>query len=273
VRDEALVIEAGRGQSGYWRDLWRYRELLYFFAWRDLLVRYKQTLVGLGWSLLRPLLAMAIFSLVFGRLARLPSEGVPYPVFVLAGLMAWQLFATALSDASNSLLANASLVTKVDFPRLLAPAGSVVVAVADALVSAALLLALMAWYGVTPPWRVVLLPAFAALGLAAALGAGCWLGALNVRYRDVRLAVPFLVQVGLYASPVGFASGLVPEAWRPYFYLNPMAGVIDGFRFCLFERSPLDTLGLATGATLILLLLVTGVLYFRRTERTFADVI
>jgi lipopolysaccharide transport system permease protein len=269
-----VVVEAGRGEDQYWRDVWHYRELLYFLAWRDLLVRYKQTVLGVAWALVRPLVGLVVFTLLFGRLAGLPSGGLPYPVLVLAGLIPWLFFAAALTDASNSLVANASLVSKVYFPRLLAPLSAVAVSLVDLAVSGVLLGALLAFYRHPLTPRVLALPAFLALALLAALGAGLWLAALHVRYRDVRHVVPFLLQVGLYLSPVGFTSGLIPDRWRAAYALNPMVGVIEGVRWCLLGPESATHWGslLASAATGTALL-VTGVWYFRRTERTFADLI
>ena len=269
-----LVIEAGRVERRYWADLWRYRELFYFLAWRDFLVRYKQTAIGIAWALVRPLAAMLVFTLVFGRLAKLPSDGVPYPVLVCAALLPWQLFSSALTEASDSLVANASLVSKVYFPRLIIPASAVVTSLADFAISAALLAALMAWYGVVPDWRIVTLPLFILLALAASLGFGLWFTALNVRYRDFRYVVPFIASLGLYVSPVGFSSSIVPESWRLLYSLNPMVGVIDGFRWALLGAPvPIHWPGLALSVVLVILALAGGIRYFRRTEKSFADVI
>jgi lipopolysaccharide transport system permease protein len=269
-----IVVEAGAAGARYWGDLWRYRELLYFLAWRDLLVRYKQTAAGVAWALVRPLLALAVFSFVFGRVAKLPSpDGVPYPVLVFTGLLPWQFVTTALTDAAGSLVSNANLVGKVYFPRLLVPAAAVAVGLADTVLSMLLLLVLMLATQVAPGPRLLLLPVFVALALLAALGAGLWLAALNVRYRDVRLLVPFLVQLSLYASPVGFDSAVVPERWRLLFSFNPLVGVIEGFRYCLLPDAPLDLAALGISASLVVVLLLGGTAYFRSTERAFADVI
>ncbi len=269
-----LVIEAGRAERHYWRDLWRYRELFYFLAWRDILVRYKQTVVGIAWSVIRPLLTLLVFALVFGRLARLPSEGFPYPLLVFAGLLPWHFFATALSEAGMSLVANANLLTKVYFPRILVPAGTVLVSLVDFLISLVLLALVMAWYRHVPDGRIVALPAFFLLAALAALGSGLWLCSLNVKYRDFQYVVPFVVQFGLYVSPVGFSSALVPEQWRLVYALNPMVGVIDGFRWSLLGGDQtLHWPSLAVSASVAVALFVTGVRYFRRTERTLADVI
>lgn len=274
MSEDEIIIEAGRSEGLYWRDVWRYRELLYFLSWRDVLVRYKQTVVGVAWALVRPLLAMLTFTIVFGRLAKLPSDGVPYPILVFAGLLPWQFASTALSDSGSSLLSNSNLISKVYFPRLIVPASAIAVGVLDAAVSVLLLGVLMATYGYWPTSRVVTLPLFALLALVVSLGTGIWLAALTVRYRDFRLVVPFLLQLGLYLSPVGFSSSVIPERWRLLYSLNPLVGVIDGFRWSLLRGDATlywPALALSTGLSLALL--GSGLHYFRRTERTFADVI
>jgi lipopolysaccharide transport system permease protein len=269
-----LIIEAGRTERQYWKDLWRYRELFYFLAWRDILVRYKQTAIGIAWALIRPFLTMLIFSVVFGVLAKLPSEGAPYPILVFAAMLPWQFFANALSECSNSLISNSNLISKVYFPRLIVPASAVIVSFVDFLISGAILLGLMVWYQFVPSWRIITLPLFTAIAFAAAMGAGLWLAALNVKYRDFRYIVPFIVQFGLYISPVGFSSSIVPEKWRLLYSLNPMVGVIDGFRWAILGRGvELNWLGFLISTSLVILLLITGIQYFRKTERTFADVI
>lgn len=270
-----LVIEAGRTEAQYFRDLWRYRELFYFLAWRDILVRYKQTAIGVAWALIRPFLTMVVFSVVFGRLANLPSEGdAPYPILVFAAMLPWQFFANALSECSNSLITNANLISKVYFPRLVVPTSAVIVSFMDFLISGIILLGLMAWYSAVPSWRIVTLPVFVAIAFAAAMGAGLWLAALNVQYRDFRYVVPFLVQFGLYISPVGFSSTIIPDRWRLLYSLNPMVGVIDGFRWAIIGGDvALYWPGFLLSLLLVVVLLVTGILYFRRMERTFADVI
>lgn len=270
-----LVIEAGRTETQYWKDLWRYRELFYFLAWRDILVRYKQTAIGIAWALIRPFLTMVVFTVVFGNLAKLPSEGnAPYPILVFAAMLPWQFFANALSECSNSLIANSNLISKVYFPRLIVPASGVIVSFVDFLISGMILLALMAWYNFVPNWRIVTLPLFIIIAFAAAMGAGLWLAALNVKYRDFRYIVPFIVQFGLYISPVGFSSNIVPQQWRLLYSLNPMVGVIDGFRWAILGgESKLYWPGFTISLGLVALLFVSGVLYFRKTERTFADVI
>lgn len=269
-----LVIEAGRAERHYWRDLWRFRELFYFLAWRDVLVRYKQTAIGVSWALIRPLLTIVVFTIVFGRLAQLPSDGVPYPVLVCAAMLPWQFFASAFAEVGNSLIANGNLLSKTYFPRLLIPASAVVVAFVDFLVSIVILAGLMAWYGVVPGWRIVLFPALVFVAAAAALGAGLWIAAMNVKYRDFRYVVPFMIQLGLFISPVGFSSSVVPEQWRLLYSVNPMVGVIDGFRWCILgEGAELYVPGFLLSMVLVALLLVGGIHYFRRTERTFADLI
>ncbi|HAJ64865.1 MAG TPA: phosphate ABC transporter permease [Cyanobacteria bacterium UBA8543] len=270
-----LVIEAGRTESQYWKDLWRYRELFYFLAWRDILVRYKQTAIGIAWALIRPFLTMVVFTVVFGNLAKLPSQGnAPYPILVFAAMLPWQFFANALSECSNSLITNSNLISKVYFPRLIVPASAVIVSFVDFLISGMILLALMAWYNFVPNWRIVTLPLFILIAFGAAMGAGLWLAALNVKYRDFRYIVPFIVQFGLYISPVGFSSNIVPQQWRLLYSLNPMVGVIDGFRWAILDgESKLYWPGFTLSLGLVALLFVSGVLYFRKTERTFADVI
>lgn len=270
-----LVIEAGRAERHYWRDLWRYRELLFFLAWRDVLVRYKQTAIGVLWAVLRPLLTMTAFTLVFGKLAKLPSgSDVPYAMLVIAGLLPWQFFSNAFSEAGNSLIANANMISKVYFPRLVVPASAVIVSFVDFLVSSAILGGLMFWYGFVPDWHMLTLPLFMLMALAAAAGAGLWVAALNVKYRDFRFVVPFVAQIGLYISPVGFISDIVPEQWRLLYSINPMVGVIDGFRWALLRgAAPFYWPGFMLSLLLLLLILVAGVVYFRKTERSFADVI
>jgi homopolymeric O-antigen transport system permease protein len=271
---QEIVLEAGRTEAQYWRDLWRYRELFYFLAWRDILVRYKQTVIGIAWALIRPLLTMVVFTVVFGKIAKLPSEGVHYPLLVFAAMLPWQFFATALGEASNSLIGNSNLISKIYFPRLIVPAGSVITSFVDFLISGVFLVALMAWYRFVPDWRLVALPLFIVLAFAAALGSGLFLAALNVEYRDFRHIVPFIVQFGMYISPVGFSSSVVPEKWRLLYSLNPMVGVIDGFRWALLGgKTQLDVTALAMSLAVISALLILGIWYFRRTERTFADVI
>ncbi len=271
---EELVVEAGRTERHYWRDLWRYRELLYFLAWRDILVRYKQTAIGVAWAVLRPVLTMLILVVVFGKIAGLPSEGVPYPVLVFAAMLPWQFFANAFAEAGNSLIGNANVISKVYFPRLVIPASAVIACLVDFLISGALLALLMVWYGVVPDWRIITLPVFILLAIAAAIGAGLWIAALNVKYRDFRYVIPFIVQLGLYVSPVGFSSSVIPEPWRLLYSLNPMVGVIDGFRWALLGGEPhVYWPGFFLSTVLVGAVAVIGTVYFRRTEKTFADVI
>src|SRR5438105_145801 len=231
---EVIIIEPGRLERNYWRDLWHYRELFYVLAWRDLAVRYKQTVIGAAWALVRPFLTMVVFTVIFGRIAKLPSDGTsPYPLMVFAGMLPWTFFSTGLSEASNSLINNANLISKVYFPRLIVPIATLVVAFADFLITFLILVVMMAWYGFVPRWQIVALPAFIIFAFAASIGPALWITALNVKYRDFRYVVPFIVQFGLYVSPVGFSTSVVPEEWRLVFSVNPVVGVIDGFRWCI----------------------------------------
>jgi lipopolysaccharide transport system permease protein len=270
-----LLISPTLSSRTYWLDLWRYRELFYFLAWRDILVRYKQTVIGIAWAVIRPLLTTVIFTVIFGRLSHLPSPiSVPYALMVMSAMLPWQFFATALSESSNSLIGNANLISKVYFPRLIIPAGSVITSFVDFLITLVLMGGLMVWFRFLPDWHLLLLPVFAALAFACAFGGGLWLCALNVQYRDFRYIVPFIVQLGLYVSPVGFSSSIVPEKWRLLYSLNPMVGIIDGFRWCLLHgRTPLDWQAIRLSCGLVVLLSVSGIWYFRKMERTFADVI
>ena len=269
-----LIIEAGQTEKRYWQDLWRYRELFYFLAWRDILVRYKQTAIGIAWALIRPFLTMVVFTVVFGQLAKLPSEGVPYPILVFSAMLPWQFFSNSLSECSNSLIGNANLLSKVYFPRLIVPTSAIVVSFVDFMISGIILLGLMAWYNFVPGWRILTLPLFISIAFAASIGAGLWLASLNVQYRDFRFVVPFIVQFGLYISPVGFSSTIVPEKWRFLYSLNPMVGVIDGFRWAILGgNSQLYLPGFMLSMGLVILLLVSGIWYFRKMERTFADVV
>lgn len=268
-----LLIRAGHSEQHYWQDLWRYRELFYFLAWRDVLVRYKQTAIGVAWAVLRPLLTMLVLCFVFRSIANIPSGGVPYPLLVFAGMLPWQFFANALSESSSSLVGNANLISKVYFPRLIVPASSVIVSLVDFLVSFLILLGLMAWYRFAPSVRILALPGLVGLAFFAALGPGLLMTALNVRYRDFRYVIPFVVQFGLYLSPVGFVSSAVPERWRLLYALNPMVGVIDGFRWAICGLTPESWLPLGLALLVSSVLLVAGIICFRRTERTFADII
>jgi lipopolysaccharide transport system permease protein len=271
---QEFIIEAGRTEQQYWKDLWRYRELFYFLAWRDILVRYKQTAIGMAWALIRPFLTMVVFSIVFGQLAKLPSQGVPYPILVFTAMLPWQFFANSLSECSNSLITNSNLISKVYFPRLIVPTSAVVVSFVDFLISGMILLGLMAWYNFVPSWRILTLPLFIGVAFAASIGVGLWLASLNVEYRDFRYIVPFIVQFGLYISPVGFSSSVVPEKWRLLYSLNPMVGVIDGFRWAILGgESYLYLPGFVLSLGLVALFFFTGIWYFRKMERKFADVI
>ena len=256
------------------RSLWRYRELFFFLAWRDILVRYKQTVIGLAWALLRPFLTMLVFTLVFSKLAKLPSDGAPYPILVFAALLPWQFFSNAFTEAGNSLITNANMISKVYFPRLVIPASAVILSFVDFIISGVILVGLMLWYGYMPDWRILTLPLFILMTFAAAMGSGLWIAALNVKYRDFRYIVPFVVQFGLYVSPVGFSSSIVPEQWRLLYSLNPMVGVIDGFRWAILGgNTQLYWPGFLLSLGLVSLLLITGIFYFRKTERGFADLI
>jgi lipopolysaccharide transport system permease protein len=274
MNQKELIVEAGKTERQYWKDLWSYRELFYFLAWRDILVRYKQTVIGTVWALLRPLLTMVVLTVVFGKWAKMPSEGVPYPILVFAGMLPWQFFANSFSGASNSLITNTSLISKVYFPRLTIPTSAVVVTFVDFLISGAILLCLMIWYDFWPTWRFILLPLLILIATTASLGAGFWISALNVKYRDFRYVVPFIVQFGLYISPVGFSSSVVPDKLRLLYSLNPMVGVIDGFRWAILGKNiVIYAPGFILSIILLMLLMFSGLKYFRSVERTFADVI
>ena len=272
---DTLIIEPGRSEAHYWRDLWRYRELFLVLAWRDVAVRYKQTVIGLAWALIQPLATMVVFSIIFGKIAKLPTEGTaPYALLVYAGLLPWQLFATSLTGASNSLIGNANLISKVYFPRLIVPASAVVVACVDFLISFAILACLMVWYQYPPGWQILTLPLFILMGFLASLGPGLWITALNVKYRDFRYVIPFLVQFGLYVSPVGFSSIVIPTEWRLLYSLNPVVGVIDGFRWAILGgESNLYLPGFILSCGVILFFLWLGVRQFRKMEKSFADLI
>ena len=269
---QEMVIEAGHAERNYWNDIWRYRELFWFLAWRDILVRYKQTVLGIAWALLQPFLTMIVFTIVFGKVAKLPTNGVPYPVLVFAALLPWQFFSRALSESSMSLITNTNLISKVYFPRLIVPVGSIVVSLIDFLISFALLAALMVWYQFWPGVRILALVPLIFLAIAVAIGPGLLISALNVRFRDFRYIIPFIVQLGIYISPVGFSSDLVPDRWRLLYSLNPLVGVIDAFRWAL-TGAPVYLPSLVMSGVMIVLMLVAGVWYFRKTERTFADII
>ena len=269
------VLEPGRSRQNYWRDLWHYRELFAILAWRDASVRFKQTAIGVAWAVLRPFLTMLVFTFVFSRVANLPTVGdAPYPIMVFAGMLPWFLFATILSEGANSLVSNASLISKIYFPRTIVPIASGGVAVIDFLISLVLLFLMMAWYGFMPSWHIVFLPIFILYAVIATLGPTLYIAALNVKYRDFRYVIPFIVQFGMYLSPVGFSSAIVPDQWRFWYSLNPVVSVIDGFRWCLLGGDSVIYLpGLIASLTISLGFLWLGVSYFRKTERTFADLI
>lgn len=270
-----IIIEAGGSEKHYWRDLWRYRELFYILSWRDIKVRYKQTVIGAAWSIIRPLLTMIIFTFIFGYVAKLPANTTaPYAIMVYAAMLPWQFFSTALSEASNSLISNSNLISKVYFPRLIIPASTLITAIVDFLISLALMLVLFVYYNYYPSWQVILLPVFLLIAFLASMGAGLYITALNVKYRDFRYIVPFIVQFGLYVSPVGFNSNIVPEKYKLLYYLNPMASVIDGFRWCLLRGDQvIYTKGIFLSAIVTIFFIWLGIYKFRKMEKTFADLI
>jgi lipopolysaccharide transport system permease protein len=272
---ETTIIESDRSDSNYWRDLWRYRELFYILAWRDLAVRYKQTYIGVAWALIRPFLTMVVFTILFERIARLPSDGsAPYPLMVFAGMLPWTFFSTGLSDSSSSLISNANLISKVYFPRLIIPTATLVVAFVDFLVTFSFLVGIIAWYRFAPGWKILLLPTFICLAFISSVGPALLISALNVKYRDFRYVIRFIVQFGLYISPVGFSSNVVPEEWRILYSLNPMVGVIDGFRWCVLGgQSHLYLPGLAASFCVAASSVWFGLRYFRATEKSFVDLI
>ena len=270
-----LILEAGRADRQYWQDLWRYRELFFILAWRDVAVRYKQTIVGFAWAFVRPFMTMVVFTVVFGHIAKLSSgDTTPYALMVYGGLLPWTLFASVFGDASNSVMGNANLISKVYFPRMIVPLSTVVVALIDFAVSLSILLGLMIWYRFLPGWQILLLPVFVVLALLASIGPALWASAIVVKYRDFRFVVPFLLQFGLYASPVGFSSAIVPPEWRLLYNLNPLVGIIDGFRWCIVGGdSPIYLPGFALSLAVIVFMLWAGITAFRRIERGFADLI
>jgi lipopolysaccharide transport system permease protein len=275
TQESLLIIEPGRSEKNYWTDLWRYRELFLILAWRDISVRYKQTIIGILWAIIRPFLTMVVFTVIFGRIAKLPSDGsAPYALLVFAAMLPWSLFSNALSESSNSLINNANLIGKVYFPRLIIPVATLVTAFIDFLISFIILIVMMIYYRFAPGWQMLLLPFFITLALLASLGPGLWITALNVKYRDFRYVIPFVVQFGLYVSPVGFSSKVVPEQWRLLYNLNPIVGVIDGFRWCILGgNSPIYMPGFILSLAIIVCFLYLGVSCFRKMEKTFADLI
>lgn len=271
VKDWDLVIEPGRTEKNYWNDLWRYRELFYILSWRDIKVRYKQTVLGIAWSVIRPLLTTIVFYFVFGKIAKLDVKGAtPYPLLIFAGMLPWQFFANALTESSNSLIGNANLITKVYFPRMIIPASSVITSLVDMAISFAIMLLLFAWYGYIPSWHIIFFPLFIVLAFTCAFGIGLYFTAVNVKYRDFRYIIPFIVQFGIYVSPVGFSSFIIEEKWRMLYSLNPMVGVIDGFRWCLLG-DPMHWRSFLVSVAITLGFLWTGIYYFRKMERSFAD--
>jgi lipopolysaccharide transport system permease protein len=269
-----LVIEPSRLKNNYWIDLWKYRELFFFLAWRDILVRYKQTVIGLAWSVLRPFLTMLVFTIIFGRVAKLPSGGVPYPILVFAAMLPWQFFSTSFTDASNSLIGNSNMLTKIYFPRMIVPASTVIVNLVDFLISFLILIVLMIWFHFLPPITFLALPLFLIQSFLISMGAGFYVSAVNVKYRDFKYIVPFVVQFGLLISPVGFSSNVVSEKWRLLYSVNPMVGVIDGFRWSITgDYSQIYLPGLLLSFGITVLLVVIGIWYFRKMERSFADLI
>lgn len=274
-KSESLIIEPGAAERHYWRDLWRYRELFYVLAWRDIAVRYKQTIIGVLWAVLRPFLTMLVFTFVFSRIAKLPTEGAaPYALMVFAGLLPWQFFATSLAEASNSLVDNSNLISKVYFPRLIVPTAAVVVSFVDFMISFIILASLMVWYEYLPGWQILVLPFFIFMAFLASLGPGLWITSLNVKFRDFRYVIPFIVQFGLYVSPVGFSSSVVPEQWRLLYSLNPMVGVIDGFRWAILGgQTSVFWPGFLVSCGVVVFFLWLGIRQFRRMEKSFADLL
>ncbi len=275
VDENLLVITPGLAERHYWRDLWRYRELFFVLAWRDVTVRYKQTVIGLAWALTQPLLTMLVFTIIFSKIAKLPSNGAaPYALMVYAGLLPWQLFAATLTGASNSVVGNANLISKVYFPRLIVPTAAVVVSLVDFLVSFVILVGMMLWYQFLPNWTILSLPFFIVMAFLASLGPGLWITSLNVKYRDFRYVIPFIIQFGLYVSPVGFSLTVVPEHWRLMYSINPMVGVIDGFRWAILGgESSIYLPGFLVSWILIVFFLWLGIRQFRKMEKSFADLI
>lgn len=271
---QVTVVEAGAGIRQYWKDLLRFRELIVILAWRDLSVRYKQTVLGVLWSAIRPIVTTLVFTILFGRLAQFPTQGVPYPIIVLSGLLLWQFFSQALESTSSSIIANANLVGKVYFPRLVIPLSSLAVSFIDLMINAILLMIVMIWYSYLPPLRVFYLPFILLLTMLFTLGLGLWLSALSARYRDFRIIVPFFIQTGFYLSPVGYSSSLIPEKWAFLYALNPLVGFIDGIRYCLLHTAHAPSLlSIVSSLTFTWILFISGILFFRAQEQRFADVI
>jgi len=271
---DEIIIEPNKTLKRCWQELWAYRELFYFLAWKDILARYKQTVIGIAWSVIRPLLSMVILSIIFGGIAKLPSDNIPYPILVCAAILPWQFFSNTLGVSGNSLISNRNMITKVYFPRIIIPSAAMVVSLVDFLISFVILLCSMLWYGFYPNWKVIVLPLLLLLAALTSLGVGYWIASLNVKYRDFHHIVPFMIRFGLYASPVGFSSNVVPEKWRLLYSLNPMVGVIDGFRWALLGKEvSLYPPGFLLSIGLAIMLFITGALFFTKTERKFADII
>jgi lipopolysaccharide transport system permease protein len=269
-----IVIEPNKTEVTYWKDIWRYKDLFYILAWRDIKVRYKQTVLGIAWSVIRPLLTMIIFTIVFSKIAELPSEGdAPYPILVYVAMLPWQFFANALSETSNSLIANSNLISKVYFPRIIIPTSTIVTSLVDFGISFGLLFVIMACYQYLPSWQIIFLPLFLILACITALSFGLYLSAVNVKYRDFRYIIPFITQFGLYISPVGFSSSTVPEEWKILYALNPMVGIIDGFRWCIIGNMPFPAMAVGFSILVSSIVLFIGIKYFRKVEKSFADVI
>jgi lipopolysaccharide transport system permease protein len=268
-----ITIEASKNGNRYWKDIWQYRELLGFLVWRDILVRYKQTMVGVLWAIIRPTLTMAVLTLVFGRIAGMDSGSIPYPLLVFCGLLPWQFFASSFSECGNSLVSNSGMITKVFFPRMIVPCSSVLTGIVDFFISLALLGVLVFFYRYPISPRIAILPFYMILAFALALGAGLWVSAMMVRYRDFRFIVPFVVQFGLYLSPVGFSSARLPQEWLWLYSINPMVGIIEGFRWCILGVGQLSWESLLVSNLVVIAVLITGVNHFRKTETSFADVI
>jgi len=267
-----IVIEAGKSEKNYFRDIWRYRELFYFLSWKDILVRYKQTVIGIAWSVIRPVLTMIVFTIIFGKIAKLPSADAPYPILVFTALLPWQFFSNALQESSNSLISNASMISKIYFPRIIMPVSSMIVALVDFAISFILLAIIMVFYRFVPSWKIVFMPLFLLLAIIVSTGAGLLISALNVKYRDFRYIVPFIIQFGLYISPVGFSSDTIPDKWRMIYSLNPMVGVIDGFRWSIIGKGVQFYMpGFIISIILTIILFLVALIYFRKTEKTFAD--
>jgi lipopolysaccharide transport system permease protein len=272
--NQALIIEPGKIEAHYWKDLWQYKELLFVFTLRDISVRYKQTIIGVAWALIRPFMTMVVFTIVFGKFAKMPSEGVPYPILVFVALLPWQFFSGAFSDASNSLVNNSNLISKIYFPRMLIPASAIMVNLVDFIISLGMLVVLMVWYKYIPDWKIIMLPLLTLWVAFIGLGLGLLVASVNVRYRDVRYVLPFVVQFGLYLSPVGFISSIIPEKWRLFYYLNPMAGLIDAYRWSILgSRFEIYFPGILCSAFITFCFLYSGVKYFRSTEKSFVDIL